>query len=248
AIAAEAGGADRIELCSALVLGGLTPSHGLFESVRKAVQIPVFPMLRPRPGHFVYSAAELEVAGIDAAHFARAGADGLVFGALTLEGRVDVDACAAVCARAPGLAFTFHRAVDASRDPLEAAADIRDRLPAAFTRLLSSGGAKSAPAGVDCLRQIGAILGAAGGRVQLMVGAGVTRANLAGLLRDTGTRAFHASASAPAPAPPEGAFQHPSIGFGPSGLPEDDWRLLRVTDPGVAAELRAVAQQFFASR
>ncbi|PAA50420.1 hypothetical protein BOX15_Mlig021577g1, partial [Macrostomum lignano] len=98
AIAAEAGGADRIELCSALVLGGLTPSHGLFESVRKAVQIPVFPMLRPRPGHFVYSAAELEVAGIDAAHFARAGADGLVFGALTLEGRVDVDACAAVCA------------------------------------------------------------------------------------------------------------------------------------------------------
>uniref|UniRef100_A0A1I8JIQ5 Copper homeostasis protein cutC homolog n=1 Tax=Macrostomum lignano TaxID=282301 RepID=A0A1I8JIQ5_9PLAT len=248
AIAAEAGGADRIELCSALVLGGLTPSHGLFESVRKAVQIPVFPMLRPRPGHFVYSAAELEVAGIDAAHFARAGADGLVFGALTLEGRVDVDACAAVCARAPGLAFTFHRAVDASRDPLEAAADIRDRLPAVFTRLLSSGGAKSAPAGVDCLRQIGAILGAAGGRVQLMVGAGVTRANLAGLLRDTGARAFHASASAPAPAPPEGAFQHPSVGFGPSGLPEDDWRLLRVTDAGVAAELRAVAQQFFASR
>src|SRR5688500_145486 len=118
--AAARGGADRFELCSALALGGLTPSLGTLELIKRELSVPVMFMVRPREGGMEYTAGELEVMERDAELALEAGADGLVFGILTEEGEVNVAECAALlrrCSRvAPGRQWVFHRAFDVVRD------------------------------------------------------------------------------------------------------------------------------------
>jgi copper homeostasis protein len=138
AVAAADGGATRLELCSALSEGGLTPSIGVLKKVKKLVHIPVFCMVRCRPGNFTYSTAEIEAMQDDAKLLIENGADGIVFGALTKEGNVDVQACNSLIEVVPeDKPMTFHRAFDWTENSMEALEDIV-RLKR-FSRILTSG-------------------------------------------------------------------------------------------------------------
>jgi copper homeostasis protein len=202
AMVAIAGGCDRIELCSALALGGLTPSAGLVSAVldlAKPAGVPVFAMVRPRAGGFDYDADELALASREAAALVATGVQGLVFGA-TRNGVLDRLALQkwgdALGGDRPSL--TLHRAVDVVDDPV-AAVDVAVAL--GFDRILTSGGASSAPAGAAT---IAAMVARAGGRCVVMAGAGVAPDNVTELIARTGVREVHASASIaaePYPAP-----------------------------------------------
>jgi copper homeostasis protein len=190
--AAIAGGAQRIELCSALSVGGLTPSAGLMRLAR-ACPVPVFPMLRPRAGSFVYDADEIDLIRRDIDAVAAAGLQGVVVGASKPSGELDVTGCRTLIshARGLGLAVTLHRAVDLTPDPV-AAVDVAVELGA--ERILTSGGARTAPEGADA---ISAMVERAAGRLSIMAGSGVSAANAAELVRRTGVGEVHGSCSRP---------------------------------------------------
>ena len=170
AIAAQAGGASRVELCDNLVEGGTTPSIGKLRTCLHHVSVPVHAMVRPRGGDFLYSATEREVILEDADALKAAGAHGIVFGALRADGNVDEGLLRAVVRRVSPLPVTFHRAIDVSADVLQALEICRR---CGVARILTSGGAASAVDGVETLRQL---VRAAGG-VQIAAGGGVTVSN-----------------------------------------------------------------------
>lgn len=188
--AAHAGGADRVELCSALALGGLTPSAGLIaEAARQP--LPCHVMIRPRGGDFTYDAAEVAQMERDIAHAGEAGMAGVVFGATrgrTLDRVVLERMMAAVRGTGRPLSTTLHRAIDTLDDPV-AAIDLAADL--GFDRVLSSGGAATATAGVETLR---AMHERAEGRLTVMAGSGVNAGNVAALLT-AGVDEIHASCS-----------------------------------------------------
>lgn len=192
--AAVAGGADRLELCAALELGGLTPSPALLARAL-ASAVPARAMVRPRGGDFAYDAAELDLAVADALALLRAGAAGLVFGAVR-DGVLDEPALrrfvAAVRAQRPDAGLTLHRAADATGDPV-AAVGVAARL--GFDCVLTAGGARTAPDGAAAVRRMREAAGPDGPTV--MAGSGVRAENVAALLRATGVGAVHASASRP---------------------------------------------------
>ncbi len=205
ALAAQAGGADRIELCMALEVGGLTPSPGLLAQVRERLSIPVYALIRPRAGDFAYSPSEHATMLADIAHCRAAGCDGVVIGALTVDGDVDVERCRELVAAADGMGVTFHRAIDVCRDPAQALEAI---IALGCERVLSSGGAPGAPAGAQALR---ALVEQAGERIVVMPGAGIDADNIAQLRRLTGAREFHASAKRALPS----AMRHaPAVALG----------------------------------
>jgi copper homeostasis protein len=185
AIAAERGGAGRLELCDALFDGGTTPSAGMIAAVKAAVRVPVFVMLRPRGGGFVYSDAEVDVMRRDAEVAATLGADGIVVGTLHPDARVDEDRTRAVIDASAGLPATFHRAFDLVRDRYEAL----DALASTgVTRVLTSGGARNALVGAD---EVGAIVKAAGSRLIVVAGGGIREENVAEVVRRSGVREIH---------------------------------------------------------
>jgi copper homeostasis protein len=189
AMAAERGGATRIELCAELRVGGVTPGVGLMLKVRERVRVPIFAMVRPRGGDFVYSHeefAEMERA-IDVA--ASAGMDGVVLGILAVNGRVDVARTAMLVERARPMAVTFHRAFDASADLMEALEDV---VATGATRLLTSGGAGTAGEG---LLRVAELVKRARRRIVVMPGSGITAENVADIADVTGAREFHAGLS-----------------------------------------------------
>lgn len=193
ALAAQAGGAGRLELCTALEIGGLTPSPGLIALARDRVTIPLFVLIRPRAGDFAYSDAECETMLRDIEHCVALGCDGVVLGALDGEGNVDLPRCRAMIASAKGLGATFHRAIDVCRDPLQALEQI---IGLGFERVLSSGARARASDGAVLLRDM---VQRAGDRIIVMPGAGVDAGNIRQLRDLTGAREFHASARAALP-------------------------------------------------
>jgi copper homeostasis protein len=200
--AAQAGGAHRIELCQALELGGLTPSYGLIREVQAQVSIPVFVLIRPRAGGFVYNSDELAIMRADIEICRQLGCAGVVLGALTATGRVDVAACQGLINAARGLPVTFHRAFDACSDQAQALEDV---IALVCQRVLTSGGQATAIAGQS---QLAALVAQAAGRISVMPGAGITGANIQALATRTGAREFHASAKRRVPADPAaGLFQ-----------------------------------------
>lgn len=185
-LAAVEGGADRVELCSGLAEGGLTPSAA---AIRFAVpRIATNVLIRPRSGDFVYTPEELDVMESDAAFAVAAGASGLVVGALTPEGRVDLEACRRLLKDAAGLSNTFHRAFDVVADPFRALEEI---IGLGFSRLLTSGCRASALEGAEFIAELRR---RAAGRISIMAGAGVSPANAAEILRISGADELHASA------------------------------------------------------
>ncbi|MFZ7087474.1 copper homeostasis protein CutC [Curtobacterium sp. RRHDQ10] len=189
AIVARDGGADRVELCTALELGGVTPSQGLVEAA-VATGIPVHALVRSRPGDFVYDDDELATMLREVRLIAAAGVAGVVVGALDAAGLLDATVIArfADAARtvAPDVEVTVHRAIDHTPDPIAAAGSL-PRL--GVTRVLTSGGAPGAPQGIDTLR---GMVGAAG-PVQVQAGGGVSPPDIDALAA-TGIAAVHMSA------------------------------------------------------
>lgn len=188
--AAVEGEAERIELCSALSLGGLTPSTGLLETVRKLFpKLKIQVLIRPREGHFVYSAEEIALMCLDVRRVIDAGADGVVAGALTDAGDVDEAALERFLRAAEGHDFTFHRAFD--RCPRQQKA-LDVLIKAGCPRVLTSGGYPTAYEGRFVLREL---VQQAAGRLIVMPGAGVNAQNIQEILRVTEVVEIHSSAS-----------------------------------------------------
>ncbi|HWG02864.1 MAG TPA: copper homeostasis protein CutC [Trebonia sp.] len=193
--AALTAGADRVELCASLEVGGITPSAGLIGRVveRAAGRLAVHVLVRPRGGDFVYSAAEEDVMSRDIAAARAAGADGVVIGALTAAGAVDVPMVRRLIEVARPLGVTFHRAFDETADPAAAFADV---LALGADRLLTSGGAPTALEGADLIETL---VDRSGEKIAVMAGSGVTERTAADLVRRTGVRELHFSARTAAP-------------------------------------------------
>ncbi|MCW4456253.1 copper homeostasis protein CutC [Flavobacterium sp. MXW15] len=190
ALAAQEGGADRVELCGNLGEGGTTPSYGTLALARERLRIPLYVLIRPRPGDFLYGPAETEVMLRDIELCVRLGCDGVVIGALDADGAVDMALCRQLVAAAGPLGTTFHRAFDAAR---ELPAALEQVVALGCERILSSGGQAAASAGADTLA---ALVAQAGGRIAMMAGAGLEPGNIATLAVRSGCRELHASAKA----------------------------------------------------
>lgn len=188
ALAAQAGGAGRIELCTALSTDGLSPSAGLLATVRKHLTIPVFVLIRPRPGNFVYSAEELELMLTDIHQCKSLGAAGIVSGALQSDGTIDEAATAQLIAAARPLPFTFHKAFDLTPDPLTA---LQQLIVLGADRVLTSGQAATAIEGQEVLR---CLVEEAAGRITILCAGGVRDHNIADLRRINGLHEFHSAA------------------------------------------------------
>lgn len=187
ALAAQEGGADRIELCSSLAEGGITPSCGMLAVVRERVRIPVYVLVRPRAGDFLYDEADFEMMRRDIETCVSLGFDGVVIGALDADGHVD-PRCRELVRAAGRLGVTFHRAIDASADLGRALDDI---IALGCERVLTSGGCANALTGAQV---IAGLVRQAGDRIRIMAGAGIRSGNLAEVARLTGAHEFHGSA------------------------------------------------------
>lgn len=188
ALAAQDGGADRVELCENLAEGGCTPSHGTLAIARDRLRIPLYVLIRPRGGDFIYDEAEREVMLRDIEHCVRLGCDGVVIGALDRRGEVDRATCASLRAAAGALGTTFHRAIDVAADPPRA---LEVAIGLGCERVLTSGGRTGAPEGAA---GIAALVAQAAGRIAVMAGAGIDADNVTALLRQSGVAEVHASA------------------------------------------------------
>ena len=185
AVAAEGEGAGRIELCANLGVGGTTPTADLIAAVLEKTQLPVFVMIRPRGGSFVYSTAEIAEMTRDIERARTMGIGGLVTGVLEPDGGVDVDRTRSLVESAAGLPVTFHRAFDRVRnlpDALEQLVEI------GVTRVLTSGGA---PTAVDGASAIAALVAQARGRIVILAGGGVREHNVRDLVTRTGVGEVH---------------------------------------------------------
>ncbi|CAP35648.1 Protein CBR-CUTC-1 [Caenorhabditis briggsae] len=187
---AVAGGADRLEVCSSLPLGGLTPSVGFVSMLRyKYPDIPLYCMIRQRPGNFVYTEDEMTANVEDVEWLKKAGAAGFVFGALTTVGTLDRDACEAIIETARPHPVTFHRAIDVAydwRSCLEEAIEI------GFKAVLTSGQEPSALDGVHIIREMQELYK---NKIDIIAGCGVNSSNVANLVEWTKCHWYHASAS-----------------------------------------------------
>ena len=188
AVAAAEGGADRIELCANLAVGGVSPGRELLTACASQLDIPVFVMVRPRAGDYRYSAAEQTAMLDEIRHANDAGARGIVTGALRLGGTVDETLTGELIAAARPLPVTFHRAFDETPDA-ERALETLIGLGAA--RVLTSGQATTAPEGAA---MIGRLVRLAAGRIGILAGAGIDGDNVAALVRTSGVREVHLSA------------------------------------------------------
>lgn len=189
--AAAAGGAHRIELCSALSLDGLTPSMGMIRIVKERFpQLTLHVLIRPREGNFVYNELEVATMESDIIECRKAGADSVVVGALTSEGDIDLAAMQRLMEAADTLPVTFHRAFDVCRHPEEALEQI---IALGCRRILTSGQQPTAEQGIPLLHRLNQ---QADGRIILMPGGGVNATNAPLILQQTGCTEIHASASA----------------------------------------------------
>lgn len=185
ALAAERGGAGRVELCDALFDGGTTPSAGMISAVKATVRIPVFAIIRPRGGGFVYTEEEIGVMRLDVEAARMLGADGVVIGALTRDARVDAEAVRTLVGVAGPLPVTFHRAFDLVRDREQA---LETLIQERVSRVLTSGGAPTAIEGVEAIR---ALVQRSAGQIAVMAGGGVREETVQEIVRRTGASEVH---------------------------------------------------------
>lgn len=232
ALAAARAGAQRIELCSALSEGGLTPSAGLMRAAIELPDIRKHVLIRPRCGDFYYSREEQDII-VDDIRLAREyGADGVVVGALDADGNVDEEAMARFMEAAGTLSVTFHRAFDLCRCPDEAL-DVLIRL--GVPRLLTSGCAATAAEGVE---NIAAMVRRAAGRLIVIPASGVNAGNVASIIRHTGTFEIHASASADHPSKMK--YRHQGVSMG--GGCQDEYTV-RESDEGLIGNILSALRE-----
>jgi copper homeostasis protein len=201
ALAAERGGAARLELCDALFDGGTTPSAGMIAACRERVAIPVFVIIRPRGGGFVYSDAELDVMRRDIIAARGLGADGVVIGALNADGTIHAAQVRSLVDTADDLPVTFHRAFDFTPD---LGAALETLITFGVRRVLTSGGAATAHEGMPALASL---VRQAGDRLVVMAGGGVKEGNVREIVDGTGVEEVHVRLTrlTRTPEPPTGA-------------------------------------------
>ena len=229
-IAAENGGADRVELCSDLFEGGLTPSVGTFLLAKEKTDIPINVMIRPRGGDFCYSDIEFEVMRRDALFFKENGADALVFGILTPDGDVDIERTRELIDIARPLPVTFHRAFDMTRD---AFSSLDKLISLGVDRVLTSGLESSALEGAYTLKRL---VAASGNKIIIMPGSGINERNFERIKNIVGAREYHMGLSVGAPSRMD--FRSSSVYMG--GLLRQNEYSLSVTG---ADRVRAVVSQ-----
>ncbi|XP_041921188.1 copper homeostasis protein cutC homolog isoform X1 [Alosa sapidissima] len=232
AINAERGGAGRLELCSSLLEGGITPSVGLLQVVKQYVRIPVYAMIRPRGGDFLYSDREVEVMRKDIEMMKSHGADGLVLGALTEDGKVDAELCMELLAASRPLPVTFHRAFDMVHNPVVA---LETLISLGFERVLTSGLDSSVLEGLPLIKRL---VEQAKGRIVIMPGGGITERNLQRILEGSGAQEFHCSARSSKESTMK--FRNSSVNMGAAvSMPEYS---LKVADMTKVRTLNAIAK------
>lgn len=190
ALNAQAGGADRVELCDNLLEGGTTPSAGLIASCCERLRIPVHVLIRPRGGDFVYSDVELDVMRRDIAVARQHGAAGVVFGALLPDGSIDISRTTALIAAARPLATTFHRAFDFAADPDQA---LDDLITLGVDRLLTSGQARTA---IEGSRLLARLVRRAAGRIAIAAAGSLSEESIVQVVERTGVLEVHVRATA----------------------------------------------------
>ncbi|WP_298527666.1 copper homeostasis protein CutC [uncultured Porphyromonas sp.] len=229
---AQLGGAYRIELCAGLPEGGTTPSYGEIVAARRAVDIKLNVIIRPRAGDFLYTPIEVEAMLEDIKMARQLGVDGIVVGCLTPDGEVDKPLLRRFVEASGDLPVTFHRAIDVCRDPSAALEDI---IKAGCARVLTSGGKATALEGAEVIAQL---VKQAGDRIIIMPGAGVTPENIAELARITGAKEFHFTGRVPEPSPMR--YRHEGVSMGGT-VTIDEYAYL-FTDPiKISGALEALA-------
>ena len=188
ALAAQEGGADRIELCDNLAEGGTTPSYGMLVKCQKTLKIPFFPIIRPRGGDFYFSNDEFEIMKEDVIACNELGCQGIVIGMLCKDASIDTERCSELIALAGGMQITFHRAFDRCSDLKKGLEDI---IGLGCHRILTSGGKEYAFQGLEILKSL---IIQAGPRISIMPGSGVNEQNLAQIALDSGAHEFHTTA------------------------------------------------------
>ncbi|MDD4851127.1 MAG: copper homeostasis protein CutC [Gemmiger sp.] len=216
AMAAVRGGADRLELCSALAVGGLSPWRTLLAQIRKDTDIPIRCLIRPRPGDFLYTEDELDLLSSQILDLHRQGATGFVLGALKAGGELDKKAMRRMIGATGGAPVTLHRAFDVARNQEDA---YLDAVNLGLDAVLTSGGAADCMAGSDAIGRLLSLRGEHNGP-DILVGAGVTAENILALRRRYPTlRSFHLSAKAAQPS--KMRYRREGV---PMGLPGfDEW-------------------------
>jgi copper homeostasis protein len=231
AVAAERGGAGRLELCSNLLEGGVTPSAGLIELVRARTPIGLQVMIRPRGGDFCYTPEEFETMRRDIMAAKKLGVDGVVVGILHADGSVDIDRMRELVELARPLSVTFHRAFDLSADLFRALESI---CATGADRLLTSGGEKTA---LQAVEQIARLVKAARGRIAIMACGGINHHNAASIIEQTGVREIHVGLRSPVGSPM--LHRNPQLSIGTAA--ECESQRFQVLEENVLSLHRAVA-------
>jgi len=230
AIEAEKGGADRVELCSALFLGGLTPSLGTIQEAKRRLKIPIMVMVRPRGGGFAYSEAEFASMERDAEAAVGNGADGVVFGILQSGGKVDIPRCRRIRQLIGERQAVFHRAFDVTPDPFEALEQLVDL---GIKRVLTSGQKDSVPEGVELIKKL---IERAGSRIEILPGGGIQAWNMKEIIERIGCGQVHLTAWRTISDTSTQA--RPAIAFGGALYPSED--RYQITDAKLVRQLSAM--------
>ena len=235
AMAAIAGGADRLELCSALAVGGLTPSPALLQQIREVSSIPVRCLMRTRGGDFLYTGEEIRQMAMEMKILRSAGADGFVIGCLTADGDLDREAMNPLLEAADGAGLTLHRCIDVSRDLCKT---YRDAAALGIDTILTSGGAGNCLGGMETIRQLIQLREATNGP-EVLIGSGVKASVIEEFLQKVpGARAFHMSGKTEV----ESAMRFKREGV-PMGLPGlDEWHIPVTSQEAVAAAKALLAE------
>lgn len=229
ALAAQTGGADRIELCDNMAEGGTTPSYGTIVKSRDLLDILIYPIIRPRGGDFLYDDHEFEVMCKDIEVCKQTGCEGVVIGLLNRDGRIDKKRTKFLVELAWPLGVTFHRAFDRCLDPLEAMEDIID---CGCERILTSGQKATAAEGAEL---IGQLVEKAGDRIIIMPGSGVRENNIAALVKKTKANEYHSTAKTIIPSKME--YKNELV------LRDESVELnISVTDETIVRKLREIAE------
>jgi copper homeostasis protein len=227
ALEAEAGGADRVELCSCLFFGGLTPSLGAIVEAKRRLRIPAIVMIRPRGGGFCYTEPEFATMIADAEAAVAQGLAGLVFGVLTPDGAVDRARTRRLRDIAGDRDAVFHRAFDVTPDPFRA---IDELVELGITRVLTSGQQDTVPEGLDLIKRL---VDYAGDRIQVMPGGGIKPFNFQEVVARTGCRQIHVAAFTTRI--DDSTHHRPSVTFGGALMPPEN--RYDLTDRSVVAHL-----------
>ena len=229
AIAAKNGGADRLELCQGLVIGGVTSGTALFQEIKNQMDIRIHALMRPRFGDFCYTRHEIDILCGDIRTFRKLGADAAVIGALKPDGTLDVEAMKRMIDAAGDMSITLHRAFDMCRDPFAA---LEETISLDIQTILTSGQAPDCLHGVDLLNKLHQ---AADGRIHLLAGAGVSAKTVPALIEKTSLTQFHMSGKTIKNS--EMVYRNPEVFMGIPGMSEYEiWQ----TDPEAVAAVRTM--------